>query len=56
MTFVWIDPVDIWIMVVPLLIYSFAFFLLHATSKIRDRKFEESRKKRLATLSGRPPK
>jgi len=50
-----IDPVDIWIMIVPLLIYSLAFFLLCATSKIRERKSQRSRKRRLDELYGRPP-
>lgn len=51
-----IDPVDIWIMVVPLLIYSIAFFLLYAASKIRERKAQASRKRRLDELCGLPPK
>jgi hypothetical protein len=55
MTLANIDPVDVWIMVVPLLIYSGAFFLLYAASKIRERKAEASRKRRLDKLCGRPP-
>ena len=50
-----IDPVDIGIMVVPLLIYSVAFLCLYAASKIRERKWQASRKKRLEQLYGSPP-
>jgi hypothetical protein len=55
MTLARIDPIDIWIMVVPLLIYSVAFLFLFAASKIRERRFQASRKKRLDDLCGRPP-
>jgi hypothetical protein len=53
MTLVAIDLVDIGVMVVPLLIYSLAFLSLYAASKMRERKWQASRKKRLDELSGR---
>lgn len=49
------DLVDIWIMVVPALIYSCAFLLLYAASRIRERKAQASRKRRLRELVGQPP-
>jgi hypothetical protein len=49
-----IDPLDIWIMAVPLVIYAVAFLSLYAASKIRERKWEASRQKRLDKVCGRP--
>jgi hypothetical protein len=50
-----VDPVDIWMMAVPPLVYSLAFFLLYGASKIRERKSQASQKKRLDELCGLPP-
>lgn len=49
-----VDPVNIWIMAVPLLVYSFAFCLLYAASKIRERKWQASHRERLEQLRGNP--
>ena len=54
MTLAAIDPVDVLITVVPTLIYSAAFFLLYAVSRIRERRAQASRKKRLDELWGSP--
>jgi hypothetical protein len=53
MTLATIDPVDVLIMVVPTLIYSVAFFVLYAASRIRERRAQASRKRRLEELCGR---
>jgi len=56
MTLAAIDPVDVLITVVPTLIYSVAFFLLYFASKIRERRAEASRKRRLAEICDRHPR
>lgn len=53
MTLASIDPVDVLITVVPTLIYSTAFLLIYAGSRIRERRAETSRKRRLDQLCGR---
>lgn len=54
MTLAAIDPVDVLITVVPTLIYSVAFFLIYAGSRIRERRAQASRKKRLDELCSKP--
>jgi hypothetical protein len=54
MTLAAIDPVDVLITVVPTLIYGAAFFLLYAASRIRERRAQASRRRRLEELCGIP--
>lgn len=53
MTLATIDPVDVLITVVPTLIYSVAFLLIYAGSRIRERRAEAARKRRLDEVCGR---
>jgi hypothetical protein len=48
-----IDPVDVLITVVPTLIYSVAFLAIYGASRIRERRAEASRKRRLNELCGK---
>lgn len=48
-----IDPVDVLITVVPTLIYSVAFLLIYAGSRLRERREEALRKRRLDEVCGR---
>ncbi len=49
-----VDPVDVLLIAVPLLVYSLAFFGIFAVSKIRERKWQASHRKRLDQLRGKP--
>jgi uncharacterized membrane protein YqhA len=49
-----VDPVDVWLLAVLLLVYSLAFFGIFAVSKIRERKSQASHRKRLDQLRGQP--
>jgi uncharacterized membrane protein YqhA len=49
-----VDPVDVLLIAVPLLVYSLAFFGVFTVSRIRERKWQASHKKRLDLLRGNP--
>ena len=49
-----IDPVDVWMIAVLLLVYSLAFFGIFAAVKIRERRWQASRRQRLEQLRGKP--
>ena len=48
-----VDPVDVLLIAVPLLVYSLAFCILFAVVKIRERKWQASHRERLDQLRGR---
>ena len=50
-----IDPVDIWLITLLVLVYSLAFCILFAVFRIRERKWQAAHKKRLDQLRGKPP-
>jgi uncharacterized membrane protein YqhA len=47
-----VDPVDVLLIAIPLLVYSLAFFGIFIASKIQERKRQASHKKRLDLLRG----
>jgi hypothetical protein len=49
-----IDPVDVWLIALLVLVYSLAFLGTFAVSKIRERKWLASHKERLDQLRGKP--
>jgi hypothetical protein len=49
-----IDPVDVLLIAVPLLVYSLAFLSVFAVVKIRERQWQASHRKRLDQLRGHP--
>jgi hypothetical protein len=50
-----VDPVDIWLIALLVLVYSLAFCILFAVFRIRERKWQAAHKKRLDELRGKPP-
>ena len=49
-----VDLVEVLLIAVPLLVYSLAFFGIFAVSRIRERKWQASHRKRLDQLRSRP--
>lgn len=48
-----VDPFDVLLIAVPLLVYSLAFFGIFVVVKMRERKWQASHRKRLDQLRGK---